>query len=132
MRGFFPGGVFLEPVNVLCLLYKLQRRIQTPCQTHQINLFAKIINDCKGEFETPSNIYVRAFRASYYRLQGRMRKLAKNLRWIFLRKQLITAKANPKPFQISEFELCEQVVTGYRVECKVLPNIWDGAFCGNS
>ena len=35
----------------------------------------------------------------------------------------MTAKANSKPCQTSTFEPFEQVVTGYRGECEILPKI---------
>ena len=44
------------------------------------NTFAKIINGYKGEFKTLTNIWERAFFASYW-LQRQTQNLAKHLRW---------------------------------------------------
>ena len=41
-------------------------------------------------------------------------------------------KANSKPCQTSEMELFPQVVTGFRGELRILPNIVDEALCKNS
>ena len=44
----------------------------------------------------------------------------------------MASKANSKPCQISEMELFPQVLTGYKDEFRILPNIKTGAFCKNS
>ena len=41
----------------------------------------------------------------------------------------MAAKANSKPCKISEMKLFSPVVTGFRGELRILPNILDGTFC---
>ena len=44
----------------------------------------------------------------------------------------MATKVNSKFYQTSEMELFPQVFTGFRGELRILPNVWDGAFCKNS
>ena len=43
----------------------------------------------------------------------------------------MATKTNWEPCQTSETELFAQVATGFRGELKILPIIWDAAFCKN-
>ena len=46
--------------------------------------------------------------------------------------KIINTKVNSKPCQTPEMELFPQVVSGFRGELRILPYIYDGAFCKNS
>ena len=57
-------------------------------------------------------------------------KFSKQIENSFLK--TINKKVNSKPCQTAEMELSPQVVTGFRGELRILPYIYDGAFCKNN
>ena len=42
--------------HLMLIAVEIAEAYSVSCQTSKINLFAKVINDCKGEFKTLSNI----------------------------------------------------------------------------